>query len=280
MEGPQRISLALPRPGPALKAVLLAILALGLINAFVAAWVPHGGDVFEALVCDLAKLRHWQLWRALTSGLLTSPDHYGHLFFTLIGLYFLTPDLERRWGPARFVRFLALSIVSGNLAVLLVDALAPVSGQERFHPPAVYGASAAIASVAIAWSRDNADRTVQLFFVLPMRGKWLFWLTIGFCVLDLIYPTALPEGVVAPLGGVVVGVLLSGSPSPARSLYLRLKLLLLRRRSRSLSVAEVMASKPVRRPRSPGAPPLRVVSGGLEDALRKRNPPKDKRYLN
>jgi hypothetical protein len=121
---------------------------------------------------------------------------------------------------------------------------------------------------------------VQLFFVLPMRGKWLFWLTIGFCVLDLIYPTALPEGVVAPMGGVVVGVLLSGSPSPARSLYLHLKLLLLRRRSRSLSVAEVMASKPVRRPRSPGAPPLRVVSGGLEDALRKRNPPKDKRYLN
>src|ERR1700685_2270132 len=146
MEGPQRISLALPRPGPALKAVLVAILALGLINAFVAAWVPHGGDVFEALVCDLTKVRHWQLWRALTSGLLTRPDPYGHLFFPLLGLYFLTPDLERRWGPARFVRFLALSVVSGNLAVLLVDALAPVSGQERFHPTAVYGASAAIAS--------------------------------------------------------------------------------------------------------------------------------------
>jgi membrane associated rhomboid family serine protease len=279
MEGPQRISLALPRPGPALKAVLLTILALGLLNAFVAAWVPHGGDVFDALVCDLAKLRQWQLWRALTSGLLTSPDHYGHLFFTLIGLYFLTPDLERRWGAARFLRFLAMSVVAGNLAVLFVDALAPASAQERFHPGAVYGASAAIAAVAIAWSRDNADLTVQLFFVLPMRGKWLFWLTIGLCVLDLIYPTALPEGVVAPLGGVSIGLLFGGSPSPARSLYLRLKLAVLRRRTRSLSVAGVLAAKPVRRPRS-GAPPLRVVSGGLEDALRKRNPPKDKRYLN
>jgi membrane associated rhomboid family serine protease len=279
MQGPQRISLALPRPGPALKAVLFAILGLGLLNAFVAAWVPHGGDVFEALVCDLAKLRHWQLWRALTSGLLTSPDHYGHLFFTLIGLYFLTPDLERRWGAARFLRFLAMSVVAGNLAVLFVDAFAPVSAQERFHPGAVYGASAAIAAVAIAWSRDNADLTVQVFFVLPMRGKWLFWLTIGFCVLDLIYPTALAEGVVAPLGGVSIGLLFAGSPSPARSFYLRLKLAVLRRRSQSFSVATVLATKPVRRPRS-GAPPLRVVSGGLEDALRKRNPPKDKRYLN
>jgi len=279
MEGPQRISLALPRPGPALKAVLFAILGLGLLNASVAAWVPHGGDVFEALVCDFAKLRHWQLWRALTSGLLTSPDHYGHLFFTLIGLYFLTPDLERRWGAARFLRFLAMSVVAGNLAVLFVDAFAPASAQERFHPGAVYGASAAIAAVAIAWSRDNADLTVQLFFVLPMRGKWLFWLTIAFCVLDLIYPTALTEGVVAPLGGVSIGLLFGGSPSPARSLYLRLKLAVLRRRSQSFSVATVLAAKPVRRPRS-GAPPLRVVSGGLEDALRKRNPPKDKRYLN
>jgi len=280
MDGPQRVSLALPRPGPALKVVLLTVLGLGLLNAFALAWVPRGGEVFEALACDFAKLRQWQLWRALTSGLLTSPDHYGHLFFTLLGLYFLAPDLERRWGSARFVRFVALSIVAGNVAVMLGDAIAPASAQDRFHPPAVYGASAAIASVAIAWSRDNADRTVQMFFVLPMRGAWLFWLTIGFCVLDLIYPTALPEGVVAPLGGVVVGILFGGSPSPARSFYLRLKLALLRRRSQSLSVADVLASKPVRRSRSPGAPPLRVVSGGLEDALRKRNPPKDKRYLN
>jgi hypothetical protein len=143
----------------------------------------------------------------------------------------------------------------------------------------VYGASAAIAAIAIAWSRDNADLTVRLFFVLPMRGRWLFWVTIGLCVLDLAYPKAIPEGVVAPFGGIAVGLLFAGSPSAARSLYLRLKLALLRRRSRSLSVADVLSPKAPRRPRS-GAPPLRVVSGGLEDALRKRNPPKDKRYLN
>jgi len=280
MDGPQRISLALPRPGPALKAVLLAILGLGILNALVAGWGPHGGDVFFALVCDLRKLREGQVWRVLISGLLTSPDHYGHLFFTLLGLYFLTPDLEQRWGPWRFLRFLASAIVAGNLAVLLVDAITPASAPERFHAGAVYGASAAIAAVAVAWSRDNADRTVQMFFVLPMRGKWLLWITIGLCVLDLIYPVALPEGVVAPLGGVVVGVLFGGTPSPARAAFLRLKLALLRRRSRSLGVADVLSSKAPRRPRSPGSPPLRVVSGGLEDALRKRNPPKDKRYLN
>jgi membrane associated rhomboid family serine protease len=273
------IALGLPKPGRALKAVLVAILVLGLYNAFVGAWLSPGHDVFEALACDLDKVRHGQVWRLVTSALLTSPDHYGHLVFTLIGLYFLAPDLERRWGPGRFVRFLLYATLAGNAAVLAIDALTPATAQLRFHPGEVYGASAAIAAIAVAWSRDNADSTVQMFFVVPMRGRWLFWITVGFCVLDLIYPTAVPEGVVAPLGGVAAGVVFGGSPSPARSLYLRLKLAVLRRQSRTLTSAEILASKGNRRPR-PGAPPLRVVPGGLEDTLRKRNPPKDKRYLN
>jgi membrane associated rhomboid family serine protease len=278
MDRSQTVSLGLPKPGRGLKAVLVAILVLGLYSAFVGAWLPRGFDVFDALACDIDKLRHGQLWRIVTSGLLTSPDHYGHLVFTLLGLYFLAPDLERRWGLGRFLRFLGYAVVAGNLAVLFVDELTPPGTQLRFHPGQVYGASAAIAAIAVAWSRDNAEMTVQMFFVVPMRGKWLFWITVGFCVLDLIYPTALPEGVVAPLGGVAAGILFGGSPSPARSLYLRLKLALLRRRSHSLSAADVLAPKAGRRPR--GAPPLRVVPGGLEDALRRRNPPKDKRYLN
>jgi membrane associated rhomboid family serine protease len=279
MDPPPTVSLGLPRPGRALKAILIAVLALGLYNAFAGAWLPRGFDLFGLLACDLDKVRQGQVWRVLTSAFLTSPEQFGHLIFTLLGLYFLAPDLERRWGAGRFLRFLAYAVTFGVLVVLGVDRLTPVDAQPRFHPGVVYGASAAIAAIAVAWAKENADQTVQLFFVVPLRGKWLFWITIGFAVLDLVYPTALPEGVVAPLGGVAAGIIFGGTPSPARSLFLRLKLFFLRRRAHSLSTSDVLASKPPRRPR-PGAPPLRVVPGGLEDALRKRNPPKDKRYLN
>ena len=61
--------------------------------------------------------------------------------------------------------------------------------------------------------------------------------------------------------------------------WLRLKLAVLRRRAASLSVDDVLEATPKRRQRA-GAPPLRVVSGGLEEVLKKRSPPKDKRYLN
>jgi membrane associated rhomboid family serine protease len=198
MDGQQPISFVLPRPGRALKLLLVAIFGLGVFNA-AARWIPHGEQVFLWLACDVDKVHSGQIWRLVTSGLLTSPDHYGHLLFTIMGLYFLTPDLERRWGSWRMLRFLVYAVLLGNLGVLLVSWLVPAAADPRFSPPFVYGASSAIAATAVAWSRDNADATVRMMFVLPMRGRWLLWITLGICVLDLIYPNAPPEGVVAPL---------------------------------------------------------------------------------
>jgi membrane associated rhomboid family serine protease len=286
MNGDPSLTIGFPRPGRALKAVLICVLAVGILNALLFSWA---GQTWERLFAVLSfdphvveRVRAGQPWRLVGivgSGLLTNPTSYGHLVFTLLGLYFLAPDLERRWGAGRFLRFLAYAVVAGNLLVMVVDHLAPSTAQERFHPPAVFGASAAIAAIAVAWARDNAHLTVRLFFVVPIRGAWLLWVTIGTCVLDLIFPSGLPEGVVAPFGGIAIGLLLGGSPSPARSLFLRLKLAFLQRRSHSLRVADVLSTRAPRRSR-PGAPPLRIVPGGMEDILRKREPPKDKRYLN
>ncbi|MGD0528107.1 MAG: rhomboid family intramembrane serine protease [Polyangiaceae bacterium] len=278
MTEPQAFSLAFPKPGRALWIVLIAMTASGIFTAFLSTWVPGGGLVFDLLAY---KPDHTLpgVWRLLTSGVLTSPEKYSHLVFSLLGLYFLGAPLEKKWGSWRFARFIALSVLVGNLTVLAVSLLVPESAQERFHPGTVFGPMAAITGVAVAWSREYAQSTVNLMFFLPIRGKWLFWITVGFCVLDLIYPSGIPEGVVAPFGGVVAGLLWGGTPSLARTTWLHLKLAVLRRRSSSIRVEDVLSSKPKRRPRA-GAPPLRVVPGGLEEVLKKRTPPKDKRYLN
>ncbi len=281
MRGNPSVALSFPRPGRGLKAVLVVVLAFGLVNGFLAAWAPAvGSALFGALACDFEKVLHGQVWRLLSSGLLTDPARFGDLVATLLGLYFLAPDLETRWGDKRLLLFLLGAVLAGNLLVLGVDVITPESAlAARFHQPTVYGSVAAISAIAVAWSRDNANLVVRLFFVVPMRGRWLLWLTIGYAVLQLIFPSVLSEGVVAPFGGVAVGLLFSGTPSLVRTLYLRSKLLFLRRRTRTLTVADVLASRSPRRPR-PGAPPLRVVSGGVDDALKKHEPPKDKRYLN
>lgn len=276
MNGRPPASRAFPRPGPALTAVLVALGATGILTALAGAWTQSGLQIFPWLAFQPGRPLPF-VWRWLTSGLLTNPESWSHLFFSLLGLYFLGVPLERRWGSWRLVRFLGVAVFMGNLVTFVFDRAMP-PGAERLHPALVFGPAAAITAIAIAWSREYADSTVQLFFVLPIRGITLFWITIGFCVLDLIYPAGTPEGVVAPFGGVLAGLLFGGSPSLFRSVWLRVRLALLRRQARGAASREVLALKPSRRRTS--SPPLRVVSGGLEEVLRKRTPPKDKRYLN
>jgi membrane associated rhomboid family serine protease len=279
MNGPQGISFAFPRPKRTLWIVMIAMVVLGVFTAFLGTWLPGGRFVFNLLGYEPEHTLA-QPWRRLTSGLLTSYVSWSHLLFSLVGLYFLGAPLETRWGSWRFARFLALSVIIGNLTVLALGSAVPAGIAERFHPSFAFGPTAAIAAVAVAWSREYASSTVNLFFVVPVRGKVLFWVTLGFCVLDLIYPEPIPEGAVAPFGGVIAGLVLGGTPSLARTAWLRLRLLVLRRQASAVQVEDVLsAAKPKRRPRA-GAPPLRVVSGGLEEVLKKRTPPKDKRYLN
>jgi membrane associated rhomboid family serine protease len=280
------VSGGFPRPGRALRGVLIAIAVSAIVGAVVFNWLPGpplGGEIFSwvAFLPDQIVAKPWKIYTLLTSGILTSPISAFHAMFSLIGLYFLTPDLEKRWGYRRMLRFLGISVVMGNLAVLAVEAL-PLP-QAIFHPGFVLGPTAAIAATAIAWAKENSNQQIRLFFFLPVSGRSLYWFTIGFSVLSIIFMQGPPEGVAAPFGGILAGMLFGETPSKARSAWLRIKLALLRRKGHNLTVESIMAGSD--RPRAPkrsgksGGPPLRVVQGGLDDDD-KRKGPKDKRYLN
>ncbi|MDB4938163.1 MAG: hypothetical protein JWP87_5135 [Labilithrix sp.] len=279
------VSAAFPRPGRALKAVLITIAALAIVGAIVVNWAPGalGEQIFGWLVFQPHQFPHepWKFWTLLTSGVLTSPQNFSHALWSLVGLYFLTTDLEKKWGGARMLRFLAVSVVMGNLTVLAIDQL-PVP-QGIFHPALTLGPMAAITATAIAWSKENATRQIRLFFFLPISGKVLFWITIGFAVLAVLFNQGAPEGAAAPFGGILAGLMYGGTPSPVRSMWLRMKLALLRRKGHTLTVESITGGSD--RPRAPkraskGGPPLRIVQGGLDEDLKNRKPPKDKRYLN
>lgn len=288
MREPGEIVAAFPRPGRALKAVLTLIAVLAIVSAVVVHWAPGGARGFELyswLAFEPQKLFRSsgvpRVWTLLTSGLLTFPDGISHALWSLVGLYFLATDLEKRWGSGRLIRFLALGVLFGNLAVLVGTYV----GIEAFRPRFVVGPLAAITAIAIAWSKENAQRQIRFMLFLPMSGRMLFWLTIGMSALALVFLQGTPEGTLAPLGGVVAGLLFGGTPSPVRAVWLRLRLGSMRARTRSgITVEQLLGDDvlpPRSRPKRGGkAPPLRVVQGGLEDNLKNWKPPKDKRFLN
>lgn len=281
---PGDIALRLPRPGRGLKLVLGLVIAFAILGAVMPEpllkWLAFSPDDFRTVLQD----RHVpHVWALVTSGALTPPDVI-HLIFVLTGLYFLTPELERRWGTPRLLRFLALSVVFGNLLVLAGSFL-PVS-RETFHPPFVIGPLAPIAAITVAWAKENWSAQTRFMAILPMSGRTLFYVAIVASIAALFSP-GMSEGVFAPLGGVLAGVLFSGNPSPARAAWLRFRLGRMRRQQggTGVTVADLLGDEPPRssRPttkRNPKAPPLRIVQGGLDDDLKNRKLPKDKRYLN
>jgi membrane associated rhomboid family serine protease len=268
--------LAMPRLGRGVKALLAAYILFGLVGATVYNYTSGPAKLFWTyLPCSPATvlIRPWTL---LTGGLLTDPIHWSHLIWTSFGFYFLGPDLERRWGTWRFLRFIALAIVAGFLLQVSLGLIAGGNGGV-FDVPTLFGPTAALAALGVAWGRENADAQIRLYFLFPIRGRTFVWITLGFCILGLFFPKSVTEGVAAPFGGFVTGLMLAGSPSPIRTLYLRVKLAFLRRGGRGVQV-DLDPNAPLKvSPRKRGGPPLRVVMGGVEDDKR---PPKDKRYLN
>ncbi|HEY8073763.1 MAG TPA: rhomboid family intramembrane serine protease [Labilithrix sp.] len=272
----QVVSAAFPRPGRTLKGVL-AVVALFAIASAVAGWVPRLVPAFDWLVFRPADALT-RPWTFVTSGVITLG--LWQALWSLLGLYFFTTDLEKRWGGARLVRFLIASVVLANLIVLGVDKLPFLP--RSFHPEFVAGPWAAITAIAVAWARENRHGQM-FFFFFPLPARIFFLITVAIAVLVVVFQQPLPEGVVAPLAGCLAGVALGGTPSPMRTAWLKLRLAVMRRRGQSVT-AELSrppsSEKPRSSKRSGKSPPLRVVYGGLEEDLKSRKPPKDKRFLN
>ena len=223
---PEAPSMGLPRPGRALTAVLVGLLAIWLVFAVGINWGGAPGAVFEALCGSTAHILQGEVWRLFTAPLLHVPSGtVGHIVFTLLGLYFLSPSLEREWGPKRFLRFLAGSAIFAYVFQILVELVLPATLGQKLVPSLWFGAGPVVSAVSIAWALTFRGRTIHLMFVIPVTTRGLLIFVILMNVMVLIAQVMAPEGLIAPFGGMLAGWLFgSGSPSPLRRAWLKLKL--------------------------------------------------------
>jgi membrane associated rhomboid family serine protease len=127
---------------------------------------------------------------------------FGHLFFNMIGLWTFGAELERLWGPQRFMRFYAASVLSAAAAQLIVTW---VLGS--IYP--TVGASGGLFGLLLAFGMLFPHRTVMLLIPpIPLKAKTLVMVYGG---LELVLGvTGTQEGVAhfAHLGGMVGGWLM------------------------------------------------------------------------
>ena len=215
----------LPRPGPALRGVLVALLAVWLAFAIGLNWAGAPDSLFLALCGNTSAILHGQVWRLFTAPFLHEIRHnIGHVLWALLGLYFLGPSLESHFGSARFLRFLGGSAVMSYGLQMLVELLLPASLAARLVPDYWFGSVPVLSAVSVAWALSFKGRSLNLMFVVPVTSRGLI---IFVLLMNLMYLIALaggPEGQIAPFGGMLAGWLLGGSPSPFRRAWLKVRL--------------------------------------------------------
>jgi membrane associated rhomboid family serine protease len=129
---------------------------------------------------------------------------FWHIAGNMLFLWVFGPKVERSWGSGAFVRYYLLCGLGGWLAHLLVA-----------RDSVLIGASAAIYGVMLAYAVRWPDDEFLLWFVVPVKAKWL---VAGCILLELVMGVSTlgggASGVAhfAHLGGLVAGWLYLHTP--------------------------------------------------------------------
>lgn len=150
---------------------LMNIIVVGQALAWVIIMLINR-NLYSVLTLTRYGLTHFQLWR-LVSFLFVPPiTGILYLVLELYFLWFLGTTLERTWGSFRFNLFFLAGMLGAILSCLLTG----------------YGdTSGLFLSLFFAFAWLYPDMQVLLFFIIPVRVKWLGWLSAAFWVFRFLF---------------------------------------------------------------------------------------------
>ncbi len=178
----------------------IVVLVLNVVIFF----LEHAGGVqsrmafLEYGALSVVGLKHGFVWQFITFQFL----HGGmsHLVLNSVGLYFFGRAVEGMLGKREFIKLYLISGVLGGVLQALLGVAAP-----QFSGPMV-GASAGICGLIAAFAVLAPDSHIYVFFVLPIRARYLLPAMI---ILPLILLLSSAEGNIAHaahLGGTLGGI--------------------------------------------------------------------------
>ena len=178
-DGVQRFCAAHPRFG---IPNLMRVIVIGNVAVYVLMLLTQANDAnaLSFLTFNLNALLHGEVWRLVTFVFVPA---YSSPFALLISLYFyywIGSTLERQWGTAKF----NLYYISGALLTALGVVLASLITGNPYLTAA--GTGYVNLSMFFAFAFLFPDTTVLLFFILPVRMKWLAYLDGALFAFDII----------------------------------------------------------------------------------------------
>ena len=142
----------------------------------------RSGLLLRFLAMDAASVLRGEVWRLLTYVLI--PTNGG--FWLLISLFFyywLGESLERLWGSAKFTVYYLSGTLLSALAVLLVYFIDKI-------PVPLASAGYVNTALFMAYALTYPDAMVRIYFILPVKMKWLAILEAALYVFSVISAAA------------------------------------------------------------------------------------------
>ena len=178
-DGVQRFCAAHPRFG---IPNLMRVIVIGNVAVYVLMLLTqaNNANALSFLTFNLNALLHGEVWRLVAFVFVPA---YSSPFALLISLYFyywIGSTLERQWGTAKF----NLYYISGALLTVLGVVLASLITGNPYLTAA--GTGYVNLSMFFAFAFLFPDTTVLLFFILPVKMKWLAYLDGALFAFDII----------------------------------------------------------------------------------------------
>jgi membrane associated rhomboid family serine protease len=114
------------------------------------------------LTLDPARIRHGEIWRLVTYIFLPQSFSLLGMILLLWFLWFIGEGLERALGAFRLTLYFFLGMIGTTIAAF-------------FFPPSNFSNVMLISSLFYAFARFYPDVVIYLFFILPVKIKWLAW---------------------------------------------------------------------------------------------------------
>jgi len=211
-----QMRLGFPSVTPVVKWLLVANVSVFLVNSIFSSQEGTGMTFLQryfALIPATPMLT-LQLWRLITYQFL----HWdlSHIFWNMLGLFFLGPSLERQWGGRKFLTFyLSCGVAGGVFYILLVKVGFLAAGP-------MMGASGAILGVLTACAILFPHFVVFIvIFPVPIRVAAVILMGISF--FTVLSKGANAGGEACHFAGIAVGAIYVLSDSWRTALKLRLK---------------------------------------------------------
>jgi membrane associated rhomboid family serine protease len=128
--------------------------------------VPGADPFTGALLLDVGRVLHGEVWRLLTYAFLHDPNSIWHILFNMLFLWWFGSDVEDLYGPREFLLFYLASAFLGGVAFVLAHLLG-------FPGTLCLGASGAVTAVLVLCAIHYPTRIIYLFFLIPVP-IWLF----------------------------------------------------------------------------------------------------------